>query len=220
MDGIHELAKQKELANKVLSRLKARYPEAGPLLRCSNPYQALVAVMLSAQTTDEQVNRVTPGVFTRYPNIESLARADVKDLENIIKSVGLYRSKAAHLVAAAKIITEEYGGRIPDSLEELMKLPGVGRKTANVLLAGAFGKPGLGVDTHVHRVANRVGLAVSKDPAGTEKQLKEIIPEQEWRKAHHLLIFQGRQACRAKKPDCEHCVLPDICRSYQSREKA
>ncbi len=220
MDGIHELAKQKELANKVLSRLKARYPEAGPLLRYSNPYQALVAVMLSAQTTDEQVNRVTPGVFARYPDIASLAQADVEDVAGIIKTVGLYHSKAANLVAAAKIITGEYGGQIPDSLEELMKLPGVGRKTANVLLAGAFGKPGLGVDTHVHRVANRVGLAASKDPACTEKQLKEIIPEQEWGKAHHLLIFQGRQACRAKKPDCEHCVLPDICRYYQDRKKA
>lgn len=216
MDHIRQLPEKRALAKEVLSRLKSKYPEAGPLLRYSNPYQALVAVMLSAQTTDEQVNKVTPEVFARYPDIASLAQAEVGELESIIRSVGLYRSKAAHLVAAAKIITEKYGGRIPDSLEELLKLPGVGRKTANVLLAGAFGKPGLGVDTHVRRVANRIGLATSKDPVGTEKQLKEIIPEQEWGRSHYLLIFHGRRICRAKKADCETCILSDLCSHHQS----
>ncbi|MGB9792207.1 MAG: endonuclease III [Thermacetogeniaceae bacterium] len=212
----NSLEGKKMLAKEVLLRLKSVYPEAGPLLRYSNPYQALVAVMLSAQTTDEQVNKVTPELFSRYPDIASLAQADIEELKEIIRPVGLHQAKAAHLVAAAKLIMERYNGEIPETLEELLTLPGVGRKTANVLLAAAFGKPGLGVDTHVHRVANRLGLATAKDPAGTEKQLKEIIPEQEWGKAHYLMIFHGRRTCRAQKADCKSCILADLCSHHQS----
>lgn len=201
----------KALTLETLTRLKKEYPAAGPLLRYENPYQALVATILSAQTTDEAVNRVTPRLFASYPDICALAAADKEGVADIIRSVGLFRMKAEHLVAAAQKVWEKHGGKIPDAFEELLQLPGVGRKTANVVLANAFGKPGLGVDTHVHRVANRIGLAASRDPAGTEKQLKENIPEQDWGKTHHLLIWHGRRICLAAKPRCNRCVLCDIC---------
>lgn len=211
--GFQKIRQQKRLVAEVLKRLSQEHPDAGPRLHFSNPYQSLVATILSAQTTDQQVNRVTPILFERYPDIGSLAGAATGEVAEIIKSVGLYRSKAAHLVATAEMIVEEYGGEVPADFDSLLKLPGVGRKTANVLLANAFGKPGLGVDTHVQRVANRIGLCAEKRPEGTEKRLKELIPEEDWGKAHHLLIFHGRRVCQARKPDCPSCVLKDICKS-------
>jgi endonuclease-3 len=180
----------------------------------SDPYQALAATILSAQTTDEQVNRVTPLLFEKYPEVKDLAAADPADVEKTIKSVGLYKSKATHLVAAAKMILADYQGKVPADFDSLLSLPGVGRKTANVVLFNAFGKPGLGVDTHVHRVANRIGLCSEKRPEGTEKQLKDLIPEKNWGEAHHLFIFHGRQVCRARKPKCTSCTLLDICKSH------
>ncbi|MGD0152477.1 MAG: endonuclease III [Thermacetogeniaceae bacterium] len=204
-------AKPDKIAAQVLQRLQQAYPDAGPRLRFNNPYQSLVAFMLSAQTTDNQVNRVTPALFGRYPVPQSLAEADVEEVAGLIRSVGLYQTKAKHLVAAASLIMQQYGGTIPDTLEALLALPGVGRKTANVLLANAFGKPGLGVDTHVHRVANRLGLAAAKLPESTELQLKMLIPEQKWGLAHHLLIFHGRRVCKARMPDCPSCILGDLC---------
>lgn len=200
----------------VLRLLEQEYPEAGPRLKFSNPYQALVALMLSAQTNDNQVNQVTPVFFARYPDIRSLAGAEVSEVAQLIRPVGLNQSKAAHLVASARLLRDQYGARVPDTFEELLRLPGVGRKTANVLLAVAFGKPGLGVDTHVHRVANRIGLAGSQSPEGTEHQLKGSIPEHLWGKAHHLLIIHGREVCRARRPDCSACRLRQLCRSYQA----
>lgn len=211
-----EKAKLKRTAARVLERLRQEYPDAGPRLNFLSPYQAMVATILSAQTTDFQVNRVTPALFARYPVTQSLAEADVEDIAEMIRSVGLYRAKAEHLAAAARLIMQQYGGVIPDTLEGLLTLPGVGRKTANVLLSNAFGKPGLGVDTHVQRVANRLGLATAKMPEGTEQQLKALIPEQEWGLAHHLLIFHGRQVCSARRPDCPTCVLNDLC-AYRSK---
>jgi len=202
----------KEFAKDVLDLLRQHYPDAGPRLVFSNPYQALVATILSAQTTDEQVNRVTPALFEKYPDVKALAEADPADVEDIIKSVGLYKSKAAHLVAAAQKILTDYQGKVPADFDSLLSLPGVGRKTANVVLFNAFGKPGLGVDTHVHRVANRIGLCETKKPEGTEKRLKEVIPEERWGEAHHLLIFHGRRCCRARKPECTACPLLDICK--------
>jgi endonuclease-3 len=202
-----------KLTAAVLKCLRQAHPDAGPRLHFSNPYQALVATILSAQTTDEQVNRVTPLFFKKYPDIKALADAEVSHVEEIIKSVGLFRNKAAHLVAAARIILDEHKGEIPDDFDSLLKLPGVGRKTANVVLFNAFGKPGLGVDTHVHRVANRIGLCSEKHPEGTEKRLKELIPEQEWGEAHHLLIFHGRRVCQARKPECTSCTLREICKN-------
>ncbi len=215
-----EEKREKRLAAEVLKRLSRVHPDAGPRLHFSNPYQALVATILSAQTTDEQVNRVTSLFFKRYPDVTALARASVDEVADVIKSTGLYRSKAAHLVAAAQKIAAEHGGEVPSDLQPLLELPGVGRKTANVVLANAFGKPGLGVDTHVHRVANRIGLCSEKHPEGTEKRLKELIPERDWGRAHHLLIFHGRRFCRARKPECPSCVLRDICRSSPKAPKA
>ncbi len=208
-----EKAKLKRTASRVLERLRQEYPDAGPRLNFLCPYQAMVATILSAQTTDFQVNRVTPALFARYPVTQSLAEAGVEDVAEMIRSVGLYHAKAKHLVAAARLIMQQYGGVMPDTLEGLLTLPGVGRKTANVLLSNAFGKPGLGVDTHVQRIANRLGLATARMPDGTEQQLKALIPEQEWGLAHHLLIFHGRQVCRARRPDCPSCVLNDLCAS-------
>lgn len=216
MSNSKQLEERKKFAKEVLNLLKKEYPNATSLLNYSNPFQALVAVILSAQTTDEQVNRVTPILFQKYPDLDSLAQGDIREVAEIIKSVGLYRTKARHLVKAAQMIKNDFSGQIPDSLEELLKLPGVGRKTANVLLSIAFGKPGLGVDTHVHRVANRTGLAEAKQPLHTEKQLKEVIPVEEWGKTHHLLIFHGRKICKATKPACSKCILNQICR-YPNR---
>lgn len=206
----------KRTAARILQRLRGAYPDAGPRLDFRSPYQALVATILSAQTTDSQVNRVTPALYARYPQVQALAEADAGDVAGMVRSVGLYRAKAEHLVAAARLIMQQYGGAVPDTLEGLLTLPGVGRKTANVLLSNAFGKPGLGVDTHVHRVANRLGLAAARAPEGTEQQLKALIPEREWGLAHHLLIFHGRQTCRARRPDCPSCVLYDLC-AYQDK---
>jgi endonuclease-3 len=211
-----EKAKLKKTAARVLERLRQEYPDAGPRLNFLSPYQAMVATIISAQTTDFQVNRVTPAVFDRYPVVQSLGEANVEDVAEMIRSVGLYRAKAEHLVAAARLIVQRYGGVIPNTLEGLLTLPGVGRKTANVLLFNAFGKPGLGVDTHVHRVANRLGLATAKKPEDVEQQLKALIPEQEWGLAHHLLIFHGRQVCSARRPDCPSCTLHDLC-AYQDK---
>lgn len=211
-----EKAKLKRKATRVLELLRQEYPDAGPRLHFLSPYQAMVATIISAQTTDFQVNRVTPALFARYPVVQRLAEADAGDVAEMIRSVGLYRAKAEHLVAAARQIMQQYGGVIPNTLEGLLTLPGVGRKTANVLLSNAFGKPGLGVDTHVHRVANRLGLATAKMPERTEQQLKALIPEQEWGLMHHLLIFHGRQVCSARKPDCPSCVLNDLC-AYQNK---
>jgi endonuclease-3 len=206
-----EKEKLKKTAARVLELLQQVYPDAGPRLNFLSPYQAMVATILSAQTTDFQVNRVTPALFARYPVVQSLAEAAAGDVAAMIRSVGLYRAKAEHLVAADRQIMQQYEGAIPDTMEGLLALPGVGRKTANVLLYNAFRKPGLGVDTHVHRVANRLGLATAKMPAATEQQLKALIPEQEWGLAHHLLIFHGRQVCSARRPVCPSCVLNDLC---------
>lgn len=205
--------RKQKLTTTVLNYLRKAHPDAGPQLMFSNPYQALVATILSAQTTDEQVNRVTPLFFKKYPDIKTLADADISDVEEIIKSVGLYKTKAAHLIAAAKMILNKHKGEIPDDFDSLLKLPGVGRKTANVVLSNAFSKPGLGVDTHVHRVANRIGLCSEKYPEQTEKRLKELIPEKNWSETHHLLIFHGRRVCRSRNPECASCTLREICKN-------
>jgi len=195
----------------IIKCLKKEYPEAGTLLKHSNTFQFMVAVVLSAQSTDEQVNRVTAELFADYGTPEALAAIDLSLLEEKIRGVGLYRNKARHLKKLAQIIVEQYQGEVPSEFDELLNLPGVGRKSANVIRSVAFKKPGLGVDTHVHRVANRLGLVNSKLPEQTEKALKEQIPEECWSKAHHLLIFHGRRICQARKPQCNNCLLEGLC---------
>lgn len=202
-------------AETVLNILDKEYPDAGTQLHYNDLFELLVAVVLSAQCTDKQVNRVTPALFARYPDAATMAQAEINDLEDLIKGVGLYHSKARHLKQTAQILVSQYEGQVPDSFEQLLELPGVGRKTANVIIAVGFDGPGLGVDTHVHRVTNRLGLVNSRDRNRTEKELKAIISSERWNRAHHLFIWHGRQVCRARRPNCAACVLQELCQYYQ-----
>ena len=195
---------------KILEKLEQMYPEAKAELVFSNPYEMLVATILSAQCTDRQVNKVTPAVFSRYPDPVSMASADVSDLYPMVKSCG-FSTKASNIISACRIIRDIYGGEVPHTMEELTKLPGVGRKTANVLLSNAFGIPAFAVDTHVFRVCNRLGLCKADNVAETEKQMTRIIPKEKWGQAHHWLIWHGRRLCKARNPLCRDCELKDLC---------
>lgn len=202
----------------ILAELKRLYPDAGPELNFTNPYETLVATMLSAQCTDKQVNKVTPAVFARYPDAAAMAAAPVEELFPMVKSCG-FKSKASNIIAACKILVEKHGGQVPGSMEELTALPGVGRKTANVVMANAFKVPAIAVDTHVFRVSNRLGLAEAEDVLNTEKQLMRAIPKADWCDAHHWLIFHGRRVCKAQRPLCEECTLRDMCKAERQRRK-
>jgi len=202
---------EKQRAILILERLNQEYPDADTMLHFDSIFELLIAVILSAQSTDKQVNKVTEKLFARYNTPADFAALDIETLEQYIKGVGLYHSKAQNIKTLASMIMEKYSGQVPSELEELLKLPGVGRKTANVVLAVGFKKPGLGVDTHVHRVANRLGLVAEKSPEKTEIALKRIIPVDWWIKAHHLLIFHGRKVCKSRKPLCSACVVNDLC---------
>lgn len=202
---------QKERAAMIISLLEQSYPKAGTMLDFSNEFECLVAVILSAQSTDQQVNKVTAQLFRNYNKPEHFVQMERQALEKHIKGVGLYKNKARHIQAMSQILLDEYDGRVPDDFNELLRLPGVGRKTANVMMSVAFNKPGLGVDTHVQRVANRTGLVASKRPDHTEQALKRMIPSTQWSQAHHLFIFHGRQVCKARKPDCDACVIKAVC---------
>lgn len=202
--------------NDILSILESMYPHAKTALNHENPFQLLVATILSAQTTDERVNMITSDLFKAYPDAHSLAQASEKSVGEIIKSVGLWRTKARNLVETAKILSQEYDGQVPKTREELETLPGVGRKTASVVLANAFGVPAIAVDTHVFRVSNRLGLAEAGNPLETEKQLMEVIPKDKWINAHHWLIYHGRAICKARNPQCEQCPLNPYCKYYRT----
>ena len=204
------MKKEQKLA--ILEKLEKMYPEAKAELVFSNPYEMLVATILSAQCTDKQVNRVTPAVFERYPDANTMAKARVEDLYPMVKSCG-FKSKAGNIIAACRIIREEHGGQVPDTRGELTKLPGVGRKTANVVLSNAFGIPAFAVDTHVFRVSNRMGLCRADTVEETEKQMTRLIPEEKWGQAHHWLIWHGRRVCKAQRPLCEECGLRELCPS-------
>ena len=195
----------------VMDALEKMHPEAACALDFRTHFQLLVAVMLSAQTTDVSVNKVTPVLFEKYPTAEAMAEADPLDVQEIIRTIGLYKNKAKNVVALSKMLVEDYGGEVPADHKELVKLPGVGRKTANVVLAEGFGEARIAVDTHVFRVSNRIGLTQAKDPEGVEKQLMERLPEDMWSRAHHLLIFHGRKVCHARRPDYAGCKLAGLC---------
>jgi endonuclease-3 len=175
----------------------------------------LVAVMLSAQCTDARVNMVTPALFRAHADAASMATLRPEELEPFIKTCGLYRSKAKNIVAASRLLVERHGGHVPQTMAELMALPGVGRKTANVVLSVAFDQAAIAVDTHVFRVANRLGLTKAKNPAQTETQLMKVIPEAEWSDAHHWLIHHGREICHARRPECARCPLRELCPSAE-----
>lgn len=203
------MANEKKTA--ILTELDRLYPDAGPELHFTNPYETLVAVMLSAQCTDKQVNKVTPAVFKRYPDTAAMAEASESELHEMVKSCG-FKSKAGNIIRACQQIMELHQGEVPRTMEELTALPGVGRKTANVVMAAAYHIPAIAVDTHVFRVSNRLGLAKADNVEKTEEQLKKAIPQEKWISAHHLLILHGRRACKAQRPLCNECTLRGLCR--------
>jgi endonuclease-3 len=198
-------------ARAVARKLARLYPSAHCALDHSSPYQLLVAVILSAQCTDKLVNKVTPAFFQRYPDPAALARADQAEVERYIKSTGFFRNKAKSLMGCARALVEKHGGKVPASLDELTHLPGVGRKTANVVLGDAFGIPGVVVDTHVHRVSRRLGLTTADAPDKIEQDLMRLFPKTQWTILGHRMIWHGRQVCIARRPRCQECLLSDIC---------
>ncbi|MFO7894620.1 MAG: endonuclease III [Longimicrobiales bacterium] len=207
-------AEKRERVEEIIRRLWDEYPDATTSLRHTSPYELLVATILSAQCTDERVNMVTPELFERYPTPEELAGAKPEDVEAIIHSTGFYRQKTKSLIGMATSVVEDYGGEVPDTLKELTKLRGVGRKTANVVLGNAFGKDeGVVVDTHVKRIAGRLGLTTETTPEKIERDLMTLVPEESWTDLPHLFIFHGRAVCRAPTPVCAECVLVDLCPS-------
>lgn len=198
----------------VLDRLEDIYKNFGTALRFHNPYELLVATVLSAQATDKQVNKVTQELFKKYPDAWAMSKLSPEELAEEIKSIGLYKNKSKNIVAASKILVEKYDGIVPPDREKLVELPGVGRKTANVVLSNAFDIPALAVDTHVFRVSNRLKLVDCASVKCAEEKLCELIPEKNWSAAHHWLIWHGRLVCKARNPLCNKCKLSDICLTY------
>jgi endonuclease-3 len=208
-------AKQQR-ALEILIRLKRLYPEAPCTLNYETPLQLLVATILSAQCTDERVNQVTPALFARFPDAAAFARADVEDIETLIRSTGFYRNKAKNIQASCRMIMAEFGGQVPKRMEELLTLPGVARKTANVVLAHAYDiHQGVTVDTHVKRLSNRLGLTEHTDPIRIERDLMRLLPQLEWENWSIRLVYHGRAICKAQKPQCDNCVLADLCPSAE-----
>ena len=203
-------------AHRLVDALLAAHPDAHCELRHRSAYQLLAATILSAQCTDKMVNSVTPKLFARYPGVKQLAAADPTELEAIIRSTGFYRSKTRSLLGMARALVERHGGRIPRSMDALVRLPGVGRKTANVILGNAFGVPGVVVDTHVGRIARRLGLTSQEDPEKVERALMELVPQRHWTQLSHALIFHGRRICGARKPRCGECPVREDCRYFKT----
>ena len=198
-------------SDEILQQLESLYPDAAPALRFRSPYELLVAVILSAQCTDERVNKVTAELFREHDTPEKMLRLSQEELEKYIYSCGFYHNKAAHILSASRDILEKFGGEVPSTLEELRTLAGVGRKTANVVYAVAFGGDAIAVDTHVFRVSNRLGLATGSTPEKVEEGLCKVIPKEKWSRAHHWLIYHGRRVCHSQRPDCAHCALAPYC---------
>lgn len=205
------MAFTKKEITQMLDALRDRYPEAGCALVHQNTYQLLISVVLSAQTTDKSVNKVTGELFAKYPSPADLAEADQQDVIDIIKTIGMYKTKSRNIIALAGELVEKHGGQVPEDYDELVKLPGVGRKTANVVLAVGFGHQQIAVDTHVFRLANRIGLVKEKDVLKTELGLMKVLPEDRWTEAHHSLIFHGRNCCTARNPKCGECPINGLC---------
>nr|WP_280641600.1 endonuclease III [Anaerococcus jeddahensis] len=203
----------------VISRLDYMYPNLDKsFLDFTTPFELLVATILSAQCTDVRVNKVTGHMFKFKNNPEDFAKMDIKEIEEYIKTCGLYKNKAKNIKNASIMLIREFDGKVPDNMEDLLKLPGVGRKTANVVMSNAFGIDAIAVDTHVQRVSNRVGLAKSKDVLKTEKDLRKNLPKEKWSKLHHQIIAHGRKICKARNPLCEECDLKDLCEYYKERK--
>lgn len=215
-----KISAKKQRALEVLVRLKRLYPEAPCTLDYETPLQLMVATILAAQCTDERVNTVTPELFRRFPDAASLAGADLTDLEAIVRPTGFYRNKAKNIRAACQMIMEKFGGEVPRSMEELTSLPGVARKTANVVSAHAFGvNLGVTVDTHVKRLTYRLGLTKNTEPVKVERDLMKLLPQPDWENWSIRLVYHGRAVCHARSPECDRCVLADLCPSAHLSDK-
>lgn len=206
-------------AEKIFSLLEKDYPDAHCELNYSTTFELLVAVILSAQCTDKRVNQITPALFAKYSAPEDFASVPQEELEKLIYSCGFYHNKAKNIIAAAKAIVKDYGGKVPDTFDGLLSLPGVGRKTANVVFSVGYGGDGIAVDTHVFRTARRLNLSQGKTPFEVEKDLMKAVPEGMRNRAHHLLIFHGRYRCKSRRPDCADCRLTEYCNYFKNKNE-
>ncbi|MCX6384877.1 MAG: endonuclease III [Actinobacteria bacterium] len=203
--------------NKIIDLLNETYPQAlTTSLQFKNPFELLISTILAAQSTDKLVNKVTPFLFEKYKSPQDFANADLPELQEDIKSTGFFRNKSISIIKCSRDLIEKFGGKVPDSIEDLIKLHGVGRKTANVVIANAFGKQGIIVDTHMLRISNLIGLTINKDPVKVEFDLQKIIPEDRWTDFSHKIIAHGRTICIARRPKCEICPISEYCRYYSS----
>lgn len=208
---------RKKAAAEIIRLLKEEYPEVKCALVYTKPHELLIATRLSAQCTDKRVNMVTPALFERFPTVEAFAEAEVSEVEEYVRTCGLFKTKAADIVGMCRILRDVYGGQVPDSIEALTSLPGVGRKTANLIVGDLYGQPAYVCDTHVIRLTNRLGLSDTKDAGKVERQLREVIPPEESLNFCHRLVWHGRGVCDARAPKCEGCVLRNICRSKDKK---
>lgn len=210
----------KKQANELVKLLKETYPDAECSLDFKTPFEMVVAVMLSAQCTDERVNKTTPKIFSKYSTPEDFANIDIKELEDLIHPCGFYKNKAKNIKACAQMIVEKFEGQVPRTMEELMSLPGVGRKSANVVMLEAFGDAqGIAVDTHCRRIANKMGLSKEKEPEKIEQDLLKLFDKKDYKDINHLLIWHGRNTCIARNPKCEECKLKEMCEEWKNRKK-
>ena len=214
MEKVRKITKKDKL--EILRILEEHYQGTGSALKYRTPFQLLVSTALAAQTTDVQVNKVTEKLYADYPDAKSMAALTPEELIPYIQTLGLYRNKAKNVVALSQKLMTDFGGEVPKTREELTTLPGVGRKTANVVLSNAFGIPAMAVDTHVFRVSNRMGLAQATTPEGVEEQITKLIPKEKWGDAHHWLIWHGRRCCKAQNPDCGQCPVMHLCPSRRA----
>ena len=198
----------------VVAALKEAYPQALCALQYQKDYELMISVRLSAQCTDERVNKITPALFERFPTLDDFAEADVAEVEDYVRSCGFYHHKARDIVLACQMLRDEYGGKVPDTMEALLRIPGVGRKTANLLLGDLYGKPAVVCDTHCIRITNKLGLTVGKDPAKVEEQLWKILPPEESSDFCHRIVLHGRAVCDARKPACDRCTLAPCCKTF------
>ena len=207
----------KQKAKEIVKILKNTYPDATCSLDFSTPFEAVVAVVLSAQCTDERVNKTTPALFARCKSIQDFVDIDIKELESLVHPCGFYRNKAANIKACAKKVLEEFGGNVPSTMEKLLTLPGVGRKTANVVLLEVFGiANGIAVDTHAKRISNKLGLSNNSDPSKIEQDLLKIFDKEDLKSINHLLVWHGRNYCKSQKPNCDECTINKYCNNYLS----
>lgn len=211
--------KSKKEAIEIIKILKQTYPEATCSLDFTTPFEMMVAVMLSAQCTDERVNKTTPLLFNKYNTPQKMANIDIKELEDIIHPCGFYRNKAKNIIAASKTLIEKYNGKVPCDIEELVTIPGVGRKSANVIMLEAFNKPcGIAVDTHAKRISNKMGFSNESEPSKIEQDLIKIFPYQYFYDVNHLFVWHGRNYCDARKPDCENCTVNKYCNEFKKKK--